>query len=88
MELAPEASPAHIAGALLHDVGKVEADLGTLGRVMATVVGPRTERFRSYHDHEAIGVRLLEEAGSDPATIELAGSRGSLAAALRAADDV
>ena len=56
--------------------------------VMATVVGPRTERFRNYHDHEAIGVRLLEEAGSDPATVELVASSGPMAAALRAADDL
>ena len=88
MALVPEALPVHIAGALLHDVDKVESDLGTLGRVMATVVGPRTERFRNYHDHEAIGVRLLEEAGSDPATIELVASSGPMAAALRAADDL
>ena len=54
----PAADRAEVAGALLHDVGKVEAGLGTFGRVVATVVGPRTERFRTYHDHEAIGARL------------------------------
>ena len=31
-----------IAGALLHDIGKLESGLGTLARVAATVVGPRT----------------------------------------------
>ena len=36
-----------MAAALLHDVGKVECGLGTFGRVAATVVGPRTQRFRS-----------------------------------------
>ena len=38
----PDATRAEMAGALLHDVGKVEAGLGTFGRVVATVVGPRT----------------------------------------------
>ena len=41
-----------MAGALLHDVGKLESGLGTAARVVATVVGPRTARFRRYHDHE------------------------------------
>ena len=55
-----------MAGALLHDVGKFEADLGTFARVAATIVGPRGRRFRMYHDHEAIGARLAEAAGADP----------------------
>ena len=38
--------------ALLHDIGKVDAQLGTLRRVVATVVGPRTPAFRRYHQHE------------------------------------
>ncbi len=74
------ATRAEVAAALLHDVGKVESDLGTFGRVVATVVGPRTARFRTYHDHERIGVELLVAAGSAPETLELArwegGGRG------------
>lgn len=82
------ATPAETAGALLHDVGKQVAGLGTCSRVLATVVGARTERFRQYHDHEVIGAAMLVEAGSDPATVDLVQGRGSAAADLRAADDV
>ena len=76
-----------MAGALLHDVGKLESGLGTLGRVVATVVGPRTDRFRRYHDHERRGADLLVEAGSSDITIELVLGRGRAASALREADD-
>ena len=83
----PEASRAEIAGALLHDVGKIECGLGTLGRVVATVVGPYfSDRFRTYHDHEAIGARLVAEAGSDPVTIELVDERGPAYDQLEVAD--
>jgi putative nucleotidyltransferase with HDIG domain len=85
---APDASAAEVAGALLHDIGKLEAQLGTIGRVVATIAGPRTGRFRSYHDHEAIGAQMLVEAGSDPVTVELVQGRGRSTAALRAADHV
>ncbi len=84
----PSATPAEAAGALLHDVGKLDAGLGTFGRVVATVVGPRTDRFRRYHDHEAIGGRWLAAAGSDPVTVELVAGVGAAAADLRAADDI
>lgn len=84
----PAATTADLAGALLHDVGKQVAALGTLGRVVATIVGPRTRRFREYHDHEALGAGLLAEAGSAPETVELVLGRGDRVAALRAADDV
>lgn len=77
-----------MAGALLHDVGKLEGRLGTLGRIVATVVGPRTSRFRRYHDHEEIGAEMLISAGSSPATVELLRGRGRAAAALRAADEI
>jgi hypothetical protein len=83
-----DASRAEIAAALLHDVGKQQAALGTVARVVATVVGPRTRRFRQYHDHEALGAAMLAGAGSDPLTVELVLGRGPAAAALRAADDV
>ena len=77
-----------MAAALLHDVGKVDSGLGTFGRVAATVVGPRTPRFRRYHDHERIGVELLTAAGSTGATLQLARWEGPHADALREADDV
>jgi HD domain len=84
----PDATRAEMAGALLHDVGKIESGLGTLTRVAATIVGPRTERFRAYHDHETIGARLAENAGADPATVALIAGKGPAAPDLRAADDV
>jgi hypothetical protein len=82
----PGATRAEIAGALLHDVGKIECSLGTFGRVVATVVGPRTPTLRTYHDHEAIGAALADAAGSEPATVELVAQRGPAFAALIAAD--
>ncbi len=84
----PGATAAEMAGVLLHDVGKVEAGLGTFSRVVATVVGPRTRRFRLYHDHEALGARLAAAAGADVVTVALIEGRGPAAADLRAADDV
>ena len=62
--------------------------LGTFARVAATVAGPRTARFRTYHDHEAIGARLAEAAGSDPVTVALIEGVGPAALDLRAADDL
>lgn len=69
-----------LAAALLHDVGKVEADLGTFGRVAATLVGRRRSgrwrevpgvrgRVARYLRHDAIGAALLEDAGADPLTV-------------------
>jgi hypothetical protein len=75
-----------MAGALLHDIGKLDSGLGTAARVVATVVGPRTERFRRYHDHEQIGADMLIAAGSSSVTIELVRGRGRAAAALADAD--
>ena len=82
----PEATRAEIAGAILHDVGKIECGLGTFGRVVATLVGPRTAAFRAYHDHEEIGAELARRAGSEPATVELIAQRGPAVAALDASD--
>lgn len=82
----PGATRAEMAGALLHDVGKIECGLGTFGRVAASVVGGRTERFRVYQDHEHIGALLADAAGSDPATVELIDERGPAYETLRACD--
>jgi putative nucleotidyltransferase with HDIG domain len=71
---------AALSAALLHDVGKVEAGLGTFGRVVATVVGRRRGgrwrassglrgRLGRYLHHDAIGASLLEDAGADPLTV-------------------
>ena len=82
----PGATRAEIAGALLHDVGKVDCGLGTFGRVAASVVGGRTERFRRYHDHERIGAELAAAAGSAPDTVALIGEDGPAFATLKECD--
>ncbi|TRZ74160.1 MAG: HDIG domain-containing protein [Actinobacteria bacterium] len=86
----PTAVQSEIAGALLHDVGKSAARLGTVARVIATLVGPRTSRFRQYHDHENIGATMLRSIGSDEMTISMVeGSCGAeLQEALNKADDI
>jgi hypothetical protein len=67
--LVPDANQEEIAGVLLHDIGKIKSQLNTLERVVATLIGPRSMRFRLYHDHERIGVELLAQAGSSESTI-------------------
>ena len=80
------ASSAEIAGAHLHDVGKIESRLGTFGRVAATIIGGRTERFQAYRDHEEIGARMVAKCGSDPATIQLVAEAGPAYPTLKACD--
>ena len=72
-----------VAAALLHDIGKVEAPLGLIGRVVATVteaaagdrMGPVVERqdivgvVARYCDYPVRGARLLEAAGADPLVV-------------------
>ena len=82
----PDATRAEIAGAILHDVGKIECGLGTFGRVLGTLVGPRTPALRAYHDHEEIGAEMARRAGSESATVELIAQRGPAFAALDASD--
>lgn len=82
----PDASRAEIAGALLHDVGKIECGLGTFGRVAASVIGPRWRRAELYHDHERIGSELAAGAGSDPATVDLIAERGPAFPTLKDCD--
>lgn len=88
VEFAPGASRPEIAAALLHDIGKLASGLGTISRVLATMVGPRTTRFKQYCDHERVGADMLAAAGSAPETIELAHGRGERAEALRRADNI
>jgi len=90
VKLRPTASQGEIAGALLHDVGKSVARLGTFTRVLATLVGPRTNRFRQYHDHEKIGATMLRSIGSDELTISMVEGScvGELRQALNKADDI
>ena len=98
--LGPGATPAVLAAALLHDVGKVESGLGTFGRVGATVwasvrgraaAAAGTGRVARYLRHDALGAELLAAAGSDPLTVTWAGehhlapARWSLPAPVAAA---
>jgi hypothetical protein len=87
--------------AALHDVGKIQAGLGTGARVGATLAGgilPRIlwGRWADYRDHPRLGAQMLSEAGSNELTVvwaaehhlPLAGSSlaPDVAAALAAAD--
>lgn len=88
--LKPDAQRDHIAAALLHDVGKVESDLGIAMRVIATLIGPRTKRLRAYHDHETIGLALCVEAHSTTETLRVlrADSTDEIAHLIRRADEI
>ena len=92
INLRPGATRPEMRAALLHDIGKLQSNLGVLGRVVATLIGRRGERFTAYHDHEKIGSQMLQNIDSDSVTIRLvAGSDQSDIAgallALRVADN-
>jgi hypothetical protein len=94
-----EATRPVIAAALLHDMGKIDSNLGPCARALATIVNMRSgdSRFARYRRHDTIGAQLLAEAGSDPITVawarehHLDPSRWTLsrkiADALKQADD-
>lgn len=84
--LRPHASRDEIAGALLHDIGKIEADLGSVARSLATVLQTGTSAMRAYLDHERIGAEMLRRRGVSEVTWRLVLGRGPAAEALRAAD--
>jgi hypothetical protein len=99
-EVGPETPRPVVAAALLHDCGKNDAGLGTIGRVAATLwigfVGraraARGEgRVARYTRHEPIGAAMLASAGSDEVTVALVAGRpdapAAALAALRAADN-
>ncbi len=86
-QLGPTTSRPVVAAALLHDVGKLDAGLGTFGRVAATLAGAVgghdmaplwaerrgfTRRVGLYLCHPELGAARLALAGSDPVTIEWA----------------
>ncbi len=93
------ATRAEMAGALLHDVGKIRCDLGTAARVVATVIPPRLipgfsvcgrwrGRCEVYRDHENLGIGLLLSADSEEATVEMLQGLGSAAGDLAQADHI
>ncbi len=88
--LLPKASRAEKCGVLLHDIGKLKSGLGIFGRVCATIIGPRGNRFVQYHNHEAIGAEIVSEFGLDQVSIDLVGgiSQSEALDALRAADAI
>ena len=78
------AERAVLTAALLHDVGKVEAALGTLRRVVATLAAgrlrrldrghpalrrPTLQRMAAYVRHDQLGADLLRAAGSHPLAV-------------------
>jgi len=82
--LGDDATKPVLAAALLHDVGKVTAGLGTYGRVVATLAGAAagqamaaawtegkgfTRKVGLYLRHPALGGDMLSLAGSDPLTV-------------------
>ena len=71
VDLCPVGTRDHVAAALLHDIGKIEAKLVVFGRVVATIVGPRGQKFRFYHEHELMGLRLCRTAGSSAETLRV-----------------
>lgn len=87
--LVPDAVAAERAAALLHDVGKNISALGFFLRVIATVVGPRGQRFAQYHDHESLGAELIRSI-SDPRTVALIGGTADddVSRLLETADEI
>lgn len=82
--LGPEATRPVLAAALLHDVGKTESGLGTIGRAVATVQAVvaghrRVAAWRGapgwrgqvgrYLAHPELGAERLREAGSHDLTV-------------------
>jgi hypothetical protein len=77
------------AAALLHDVGKCESQLGWVGRIFATIVGPRTDSFRTYLDHEQIGLALISNVSAARTSEVLKGDVvDDCVRALRDADNI
>jgi hypothetical protein len=82
----PEGEGPYVAAALLHDVGKTRANLGTMQRVAVTLaagiplVRARIERAGGraamYLDHERIGADMLAVAGSHRHTVALVAGAG------------
>jgi len=65
-----------VAAALLHDIGKRHADLGVIGRTLASLLIrlrlPLTRRMRLYRDHGQIAATELEALGSDLIIVDFA----------------
>ncbi len=86
-QLGPGADRPVLAAALLHDIGKIDSNLGTYGRVAATVLGavlpPAATgllaqrrgvlgNVAAYLQHDDRGGELLRQAGSHDVTVRWA----------------
>lgn len=71
----PDDDAAFVA-ALLHDVGKVEADVGPIARSIATIMDalrlPLPHSWRRYRRHGEIGAHMLAAAGAPPVAVAFA----------------
>jgi hypothetical protein len=90
LQLRPSASQSEEAAVLLHDIGKIKSGLGIHARVCATILGPRTKRWRMYSEHEAIGAEMLKSLNVDPIIVAIVLGEGhpDIQDALRKADDI
>ncbi len=90
LDLRPGASKSEEIAVLLHDIGKIKSGLGIHARVFATVLGPRTKRWRLYAEHESIGAAMLETLKVDPIIVEIVRGNGlpEVQDTLRKADDI
>jgi hypothetical protein len=79
----PDVDDAILAAALLHDVGKTDAGLGTFRRVGATVIAGVASHGRARHfsgrigryvRHDEIGQAKLAAAGARPEAVAWAGA--------------
>ena len=76
--LGPDVDPRWLAAALLHDVGKIDAGLGTVTRAGATVIAAVVSHGRArrwpngigrYIAHDDAGAVRLSAAGARPAVV-------------------
>ncbi len=81
--LGPDADHRWLAAALLHDVGKTDAGLGTVARAGATIVAGIVShgrarrwpnRFGRYIAHDDVGAARLSAAGARPEAVAWAGA--------------
>lgn len=86
VQLEPNAPDTAVAGALLHDIGKVDASGSIIVRILATLCGPRTSSMRRLVNHERHGLELLHQVEAHPLTIETASGLGPWGPTLLKAD--
>lgn len=86
VQLEPTAPAPAVAGALLHDIGKVDAPSSVIVRILTTVCGPRTPAMRRLAEHEHRGLELLHQVDAHPLTVATASGLGPWGTALLQAD--